>query len=78
MKQRIEYIDAIKGLAIFLMVVGHAVAWNYADYNEVCIFRPEQSINVKLGGNLATHLFIPHALVFHGVRLFDIQGVPMD
>ena len=24
MKQRIEYIDAIKGLAIFLMVMGHA------------------------------------------------------
>ena len=27
MKQRIEYIDAIKGLAIFLMVMGHAIAW---------------------------------------------------
>lgn len=25
MKQRIEYIDAIKGFAILLMVIGHAI-----------------------------------------------------
>lgn len=50
MKQRIEYIDAIKGLAIFLMVMGHAIAWNYDDYNAVCNFYPEQTINVKMGG----------------------------
>ena len=50
MKQRIEYIDAIKGLAIFLMVMGHAIAWNYDDYNAVCNFHPEQTINVKMGG----------------------------
>lgn len=50
MKQRIEYIDAIKGLAIFLMVMGHAIAWNYEDYNTICNFYPEQSINVKVGG----------------------------
>ena len=50
MKQRIEYIDAIKGLAIFLMVMGHAIAWNYDDYNAVCNFHPEQTINVKKGG----------------------------
>lgn len=48
MKQRIEYIDAIKGLAIFLMVMGHAIAWNYDDYNAVCNFHPEQTINVKM------------------------------
>ena len=50
MKQRIEYINAIKGLAIFLMVMGHAIAWNYDDYNAVCNFHPEQTINVKMGG----------------------------
>lgn len=73
MKQRIEYIDAIKGLAIFLMVMGHAIAWNYEDYNTICNFYPEQSINVKVGGgNLATYLFFPYAIVFYGIWLFDI------
>ena len=43
MKQRIEYIDAIKGLAIFLMVMGHAIAWNYDDYNALfAIFIPNR------------------------------------
>lgn len=73
MKQRIEYIDAIKGFAIFLMVMGHAIAWNYENYNAICNFHSEQSINVKMGGgNLATYLFFPHAIVFYGVRLFVI------
>ena len=70
MKQRIEYIDAIKGLAIFLMVVGHAVAWNYADYNEVCIFRPEQSINVKLGGVIWQLIYSFHMPLFFMVSGF--------
>jgi fucose 4-O-acetylase-like acetyltransferase len=50
MKQRIEYIDAIKGFAIFLMVMGHAIAWNYENYNAICNFHSEQSTNVKMGG----------------------------
>jgi len=103
MKQRIEYIDAIKGLAIFLMVMGHAIAWNYDDYNAVCNFHPEQTINVKMGGgggfgnlsifsiftapspkrkkkfrwgggggDLATYLFFPYAIIFYGIRFFDV------
>ena len=69
MKQRIEYIDAIKGLAIFLMVMGHAIAWNYDDYNAVCNFHPEQTINVKMGG---AYLFFPYAIIFYGIRFFDV------
>ena len=73
MKQRIEYIDAIKGLAIFLMVMGHAIAWTYDDYNAVCNFHPEQTINVKMGGgDLATYLFFPYAIIFYGIRFFDV------
>lgn len=30
MKERLGYIDAIKGVAIFLMVMGHVLAWTYA------------------------------------------------
>lgn len=73
MKQRIEYIDAIKGLAIFLMVMGHVIAWNYEDYNAICNFHPEQPINVKMGGgNMATYLLLPYAIIFYGIRFFDI------
>lgn len=49
-KKRIEYLDAIKGFAIILMVIGHVIAWNYTDYREVCIYDPKQPINVKMGG----------------------------
>ena len=45
-----EYIDAIKGFAIFLMVMGHVIAWNFEDYNQICIYDVNQSINVKIGG----------------------------
>ena len=31
--QRLHYIDSIKGLAIFLVVMGHVLAWLFADYN---------------------------------------------
>lgn len=49
-KERIGYLDDIKGFAIFLMVMGHVIAWNYMDYNEVCIYAPQQFVNVKMGG----------------------------
>lgn len=29
--QRIEYLDAVKGFAIFLVVFGHAIGWNVTD-----------------------------------------------
>ena len=27
-KQRVDYLDLLKGIAIFLMVMGHFLAWN--------------------------------------------------
>ena len=32
--KRIEYMDALRGLAIFLMVMGHVLAWIYTDYKQ--------------------------------------------
>ena len=72
-KKRIEYLDAIKGFAIFLMVMGHVIAWNYADYSRICIYDPNQPINVKMGGGgLATNLFFPYAFILHDFWLFVI------
>jgi len=34
-KRRLEYIDAIKGLAIFLMVMGHVLPWSFEDFYAV-------------------------------------------
>ena len=35
MKERILYIDTIKGIAIFLMVMGHVISWNFANFNQI-------------------------------------------
>lgn len=35
MKNRLDYIDSIKGVAIFLMVMGHVLAWCFADFSDV-------------------------------------------
>ena len=35
MKERLLYLDSIKGFAIFLMVLGHAIAWSFTDYSSV-------------------------------------------
>lgn len=32
MKQRIEYIDAVKGFAIFLVVLGHTIGWQFTNF----------------------------------------------
>lgn len=32
--KRIEYMDALRGLAIFLMVMGHVLAWTFTDYKQ--------------------------------------------
>ena len=69
MKKRIEYIDAIKGMAIILMVLGHVIASTYYDWHDICLYEPEQPINVKVGGDLATYIFIPHAFILYGLRV---------
>ena len=73
--KRIEYLDAMKGFAIILMIMGHAIAWNYGDFKEIVILTEVQPTNVKWGGgNLATYLLIPYGSFFHDFRFFVIQG----
>lgn len=68
MKERLEYLDTIKGLAIFLMVMGHAIAWNYADPS-LCIFDSTQPANVKAGGSIYQLIYS-----FHMPLFFIISG----
>ena len=32
MKERVQYIDSLKGIAILLMVMGHVIAWQFTDW----------------------------------------------
>lgn len=70
MKQRIEYIDAIKGFAILLMVIGHAIAWNYSDYSLICTYDYNQSNNTKIGGLIWQLIYSFHMLLFFMVSGF--------
>lgn len=49
MQRRLEWIDAVKGFAIFLMVFAHAIAWTYGNWEDIVLFSPEQPVNVKWG-----------------------------
>lgn len=70
MKQRLEYVDAIKGVAIILMVIGHAIAWNYSDYRTICIFDYNQPINIKIGGAIWQIIYSFHMSLFFIVSGF--------
>lgn len=70
MKERFEYIDSIKGFAIFLMVMGHVIAWNYTDYKTVCIYDFKQLPNIKLGGLVWQIIYSFHMPLFFMVSGF--------
>ena len=36
------------GLAIILMVMGHAIAWNYGDFKDIVEYNAAQSLNVNV------------------------------
>lgn len=68
-RKRIEYLDAVKGFAIFLMVMGHAIAWNYAQSDEICIYNFNQPIHIKMGGVIWQLIYS-----FHMPLFFMISG----
>lgn len=63
-KKRIEYFDATKGFAIFLMVFAHAIAWNFQDYKSICIFNPNQTQQELIGGFLWQLIYSFHMPLF--------------
>lgn len=64
MKNRLVYIDAIRGLAILLMVMGHAIAWSYEDWNVICMFNQSQPSNIMAGGFVWQIIYSFHMALF--------------
>ena len=52
--QRILYIDTIKGFAILLVVMGHALAWSFPEGLSIR-FNPQQPFSVTLGEAVRKH-----------------------
>jgi len=75
MTKRIEYIDAIKGFAIFLVVFAHAIAWNISDTSAIIHYDYGISPNLKVGGFLWQIIYSFHMPLFFFVAgyLFNIN-----
>lgn len=68
MIHRIVYLDALKGYAILLMVMGHCLAWSFEDWNLV-IYNIDKPCNVKMAGFLFQLIYS-----FHMPLFFIISG----
>lgn len=62
--ERIEFLDQAKGFAIFLMVFAHAIAWNFTDWQSVCIYSQGQSISEIFGGLIWNIVYSFHMPLF--------------
>jgi fucose 4-O-acetylase-like acetyltransferase len=64
MNKRLEYIDTIRGFAIFLVVIGHAIACSYQDWQEVCFFSQTQPQEYMVGGVVWQIIYSFHMALF--------------
>lgn len=67
---RFEYLDSIRGFAIILMVMGHAIAWNYSDWQSVVLFNSMQNNAEKYGGIIWQIIYSFHMALFFMVSGF--------
>lgn len=70
MTQRLQYLDSIKGFAIFLMVLAHAIAWQFEDYREVVWLQENMTNNVLNAGFIWQFIYSFHMPLFFMVSGF--------
>ena len=66
---RIEYIDAVKGFAILLMVMAHTIGWNFSDWTFLTRDITELSV-----GELNAGVIWKLIYSFHMPLFFVISG----
>ena len=74
MKERIVFLDTIKGFAILLVVMGHTIAWTYPNWENICLFNQQESIEVMIGGVLWQIIYTFHMALFFMVSGYLIEN----
>ena len=59
----ISWIDTLKGIAIILVVIGHAIAWNFTEFEELIVNGPKKDF-----------LWFHFIYAFHMPLFFWISG----
>lgn len=62
--KRIAYIDQAKGCGMLLVVFGHAIAWNFGDWEPICVLRPDSTHQQLIGGFLWQLIYAFHMALF--------------
>ena len=70
MTQRLQYLDSTKGFAIFLMVLAHAIAWQFEDYRDVVLLRDNMTISTLNAGFIWQFIYSFHMPLFFFVSGF--------
>lgn len=75
--QRIEYIDILKGLAIFLVVMGHVLAWSYNDWGSATKQNNIGTIlwNVIYSFHMPLFTFVSGYVVFNPKKTYMIPDI---
>lgn len=75
--QRIEYIDIMKGLAIFYVVMGHVLAWTYRDWNSAVNnnFLGTIAWNIIYSFHMPLFMFISGLVAFNPSKKYSVGHV---
>ena len=71
MKQRLEYIDSIKGFAILLVVMGHVIPWSFESFDTVVSMSPTPILLWQIIYSFHMPLFMFVSGILFGLSHFD-------
>ena len=69
MKERIAYLDALKGFGILLMVMAHTIAWNFDDWTIIMHIEKNTPLEYLHAGFLWNFIYS-----FHMPMFFSVSG----